>query len=53
MHQQIKEHLHQFSEETGMPLPIATFAAQTFQNHWKVQLERAHKSFEKYNQTKP
>lgn len=48
LYQEIKGQLNELSEQTGIDFSMAKFGMRTLQNHWKTELERARKSFEKY-----
>lgn len=48
IYQEIKGQLNELSEQTGIDFSMAKFGVRTLQNHWKTELERARKSFEKY-----
>ncbi|MCC7518002.1 MAG: hypothetical protein IT578_02330 [Verrucomicrobiae bacterium] len=48
LYQTIKDQLAELSRQTGVDFPMVKFASRTFQNHWKTELERARKSFERY-----
>jgi len=49
LYEQIKQQLNEFSVQTGFDYSASRFAAHTLQNHWKVELEHARKSFGKYH----
>ncbi|MCC7518211.1 MAG: hypothetical protein IT578_03390 [Verrucomicrobiae bacterium] len=48
IYQTIKDQLTELSRQTGVDFPMVKFASRTLQNHWKTELERARRSFERY-----